>query len=346
MTQKEIAKELNISRSTVARAFNGGRINAETKNKILKFAEENGYKPNNLAQTLVRKKDKIVNFFLIDSISPTYIEDIIKGINFIEKKFEEFKIKVKIYQRDAREENSDIKQYYDIIETLENQNLDILVVSFINNKYIDEIIKICNEKNIVLISLETPTSNENIICHIGPSYEKLGSLTADFIVTGLREKGKILILNYEDNCDINKKRMYGFCKFIENFPNIEIEIKELTSLAQENFNKVLSSVNLNKYDSIYSSFNPENIFIFLSKNKIDKKFFIVANDLNDEIKNLLFQRKIMGIIYQRPFYEGMIALESIYNYLIKNTPLPPKINIEIDILLKENISLGLYADLI
>lgn len=344
MTQKEIAKKLNISRSTVARAFNGGRINNETKNRILKFAEENAYKPNNLAQTLVRKKDKFISFFLIDSISPTYIEDIVKGINFINKKFEDFKLKVEIFQRDAREKNSDKKQYFDIIKILENKNLDVLVVSFINEKYIDIISEICNKKNILLISLETPNTNENITCHIGPNYEKLGKLTADFIVTGLREKGKILILNYNDNCNVNKKRMNGFYDFIKDFPNISIEKKELFNLTPEAFTKELENINLEEFDSIYASYNPENIINFLIKNHIDKKFFIVANDLNAEIKNYLFQRKIMAIIYQRPFYEGMIALESIYNYLIKDITLPTKINIEIDVLLKENLTLEVFPN--
>lgn len=53
VTISELAKQLNVSPMTVSRALRGvGRIGAETRQKILKAAEEMGYKPNRSARAM------------------------------------------------------------------------------------------------------------------------------------------------------------------------------------------------------------------------------------------------------------------------------------------------------
>ena len=47
LTIKDIAKEFNVSISTVSKALNNSyEISISTKEKIQKFAKENNYKPN------------------------------------------------------------------------------------------------------------------------------------------------------------------------------------------------------------------------------------------------------------------------------------------------------------
>jgi LacI family transcriptional regulator len=53
VTISELAKQLNVSPMTVSRALRGvGRIGVETRQKILKAAEEMGYKPNRSARAM------------------------------------------------------------------------------------------------------------------------------------------------------------------------------------------------------------------------------------------------------------------------------------------------------
>jgi LacI family transcriptional regulator len=55
MTSEELAKLCNVSRATVDRVFNSrGRVNKTTKQKILDMAESVGYRPNYIAQALVK----------------------------------------------------------------------------------------------------------------------------------------------------------------------------------------------------------------------------------------------------------------------------------------------------
>lgn len=56
-TIHDVAKELGVSTSTVSRAISGkGRIGKETRDRILKYIDENGYYPNAVAQSLAQAR--------------------------------------------------------------------------------------------------------------------------------------------------------------------------------------------------------------------------------------------------------------------------------------------------
>lgn len=57
MTIDDVAEILGVSKTTVSRAISGkGRIGAETREKVLRFIEENNYNPNALAKGLAQSK--------------------------------------------------------------------------------------------------------------------------------------------------------------------------------------------------------------------------------------------------------------------------------------------------
>ncbi|HEY3333329.1 MAG TPA: LacI family DNA-binding transcriptional regulator [Capsulimonadaceae bacterium] len=84
-TQQEIADRLKISRSLVAQALSGtpgARVSASTRDRILKVADELGYRPNNAARALRTGKTHTVTFFQStspDSQNPTYYTTAVDG---------------------------------------------------------------------------------------------------------------------------------------------------------------------------------------------------------------------------------------------------------------------------
>jgi len=67
VTSKQIAEICGVTRGTVDRALNNrAEINPETKAHILKVANELGYRPHFLAQSLVKKKTKTLGIVLFD----------------------------------------------------------------------------------------------------------------------------------------------------------------------------------------------------------------------------------------------------------------------------------------
>ena len=57
LTIADIAEALNISKTTVSRAISGkGRIGNETRERVLKYIDENNYVPNPMAKGLAQSK--------------------------------------------------------------------------------------------------------------------------------------------------------------------------------------------------------------------------------------------------------------------------------------------------
>lgn len=81
ITQKDIAKKVGTSRSTVAQVLTGvGRVQAETRAEILRVAKEMGYRPNAAAQSLVTGATGNLAFWYSPELNPHSL-NIINGLD-------------------------------------------------------------------------------------------------------------------------------------------------------------------------------------------------------------------------------------------------------------------------
>ena len=80
VTLKSIAKELDVSISTVSKALKDSpEISKDTKQKIKAFAKFYNYKPNNIALSLKNRKTKTLGI-IIPEIVHHFFTTVIKGI--------------------------------------------------------------------------------------------------------------------------------------------------------------------------------------------------------------------------------------------------------------------------
>ena len=78
VTIKDIAKKLNVSISTISRAFNNkSDISIETKQLILKTAREMGYRPNPMARKLIKKRSFNIGIVVPEFVNSFFPEVII-----------------------------------------------------------------------------------------------------------------------------------------------------------------------------------------------------------------------------------------------------------------------------
>lgn len=77
---KDIAKEMNISYSTVSRALNNSpRIKSETREQIQRKASEMGYLPSAVARSLVTRRTNTIGV-VVTTITDLFFAEVIEGI--------------------------------------------------------------------------------------------------------------------------------------------------------------------------------------------------------------------------------------------------------------------------
>jgi len=83
VTIVDIANELDVSPSTVSRALNGiGRMNDETRQKILDLAKKWGYHPNPHAQRLKKVKTSTIGL-IIPELTHHFYSRMVKGVDSV-----------------------------------------------------------------------------------------------------------------------------------------------------------------------------------------------------------------------------------------------------------------------
>lgn len=79
ITLKQIAHELNVSISTVSKSLkNSSEIGEETRSKIIAFAKQHNYRPNNIALSLKHRKTKTIGI-IIPEVVHYFFSTVIDG---------------------------------------------------------------------------------------------------------------------------------------------------------------------------------------------------------------------------------------------------------------------------
>lgn len=64
-TIQDVGRELGVSTSTVSRSISGkGRIGKDTRERVMRYINENGYYPNAAAQSLAQSKTNNIGLIL------------------------------------------------------------------------------------------------------------------------------------------------------------------------------------------------------------------------------------------------------------------------------------------
>ncbi|SDS36212.1 transcriptional regulator, LacI family [Polaribacter sp. KT25b] len=121
LTIKDIAKEFNVSISTVSKALNDSyEISEATKSKIQKYAKEHNYKPNFNALSLKNRSTKTIGI-IIPTMLKYFFAQVFKGI---EKAAIE-----RGYKVIACISNESYNKEVEIIEMLSNGSIDGFILS-------------------------------------------------------------------------------------------------------------------------------------------------------------------------------------------------------------------------
>ncbi|MGL5633521.1 MAG: LacI family DNA-binding transcriptional regulator [Sarcina sp.] len=202
VTIKDVARQANVSISTVSRVISGSpRISDATKKRVNKIIKELNYKPNSIARRLVGQNSMILGIVLprevgISFNNPFFIEMMI-GLSDIAEKNNYY-----IMYACGKTEEDELKH----IKEFEANNL-IDGICLLTARKNDKCIKYLSSSSLPFVVVGTP-EEENAILWVDNDNFKV----AFDLVNSLVEKGykKIAYIGASENFNFSKNRFKGY----------------------------------------------------------------------------------------------------------------------------------------
>lgn len=201
ITIKDVAKEANVSTSTVSRVLsNSTSISEETKQRVRKAVDKLNYKPNLLARSLVSKKNKMIGVVVPNDgneiMSNNFFVSLMKGISLCAQK------KGYYVSYSFSEDEDDSKA---IREMYKSGLVDGICI--LRSKEEDQIVKELNKSNFPFVLIGRCNETENALWVDNDNFK----ISFD-VVQEMIEKGKknILFLGAKEEWNVSKDRLKGY----------------------------------------------------------------------------------------------------------------------------------------
>jgi len=121
VTIKDIAKAAGVSHTTVSRALNGNpAISAETTTRIRNLAQQMGYTPSAVAQSLLSQQTWTIGM-VITTIADPFVAQVVQGVEQVAQAAD--------YSVFLTSSHNNPQQELAVVETLQRRRVDAIIVT-------------------------------------------------------------------------------------------------------------------------------------------------------------------------------------------------------------------------
>ena len=217
-TIKDVAKLAGVSISTVSRVMNNSKpVSPEAKRKVLDAINKLGFKPNELARSLVMRKSNLVGVIVSD-LGIEYMAQLVRGAEEIGRVYKYDILLSSSYGSEDAINNA--------IEFLATKQVEGLII--ISESISDESLLKLREAKIPFVLLDKYYSSKNLHT-VKIDYEKEEYKLIKYLLDSGHEN--VLLLETKDDNIVKKAKLEGYKKAVEdnNKKSFVIEIDGLTS---------------------------------------------------------------------------------------------------------------------
>jgi len=206
-TLKQIAKELNVSVSTVSKALsNSPEISEPTKIKVQEFAKLKNYKPNNIAVNLKSKRSKTIGVILPNILNPFFA----KVFSGIEKAANE-----RGYNVITCISNESLTKEIHAMDILSNGTIDGFILSISDETQKEHEFKHFKEAiadDLPIVMFDRTSEDVNCDKVIVDDFDSAVYAVNHLIKTGCKN---IALLSNLDNTSVGKLRAEGYLQALK-----------------------------------------------------------------------------------------------------------------------------------
>jgi len=239
VTIKDVARECNVSPSTVSRVIAGSpRISAETKEKVQEAIKKLNYHPNIIARSLANKATKVMGLVLPSGEenlleNPFFIQ-VMTGISSYAKKSGYY-----IMYTFCKTEEEELKTIKDYV----NSNLvDGIILSVVRTE--DKSVKYLQEREFPFVVIGRPEDTKNILWVDNDNFQAMYNVVNKLVLSGHRE---IAFIGAGRKLNVTSDRLSGYMQAhkihgLDINKDIIVELEDFKeSLAYDAMNEMLKN---------------------------------------------------------------------------------------------------------
>jgi LacI family transcriptional regulator len=327
---KDIAEALNISIGTVDRALHArAGVNAETRAKVLRMAEQLNYRPNVAARNLKLNRNVRLAVHLPEQIASFY-DPVRDGIRTAARDSLGMRVEVdfRTYERFGQE---DLEMLQNDVDT----GYDGFILAPGSPRKMDPLLRRIAGRggHAVFVATDAPRSPR--LAFVGSDAYVCGSIAAELLAMQLRQKGSVAIITGDVSIEDHAQKVRGFAATVAVMaPHLHllaaIESHDDPRQAYEMTRNLLSQEPAPS--GIYvSTANSLAVVQAIEDLGFLGHIQVVATDLFSELIPLIESGGVFATLHQRPFTQGKVAFEALARYFVHGakpkvvTKLPPHI---------------------
>ena len=316
ITAKEIAALAGVSRGTVDRALkNRPRISRETKERILKIAEQYNYKPNLIGKALVSSGQKVGVAVILTSVGNPFFDDVKNGIFAAVKAYEDYGIEINL---------TELKGYNpeELISALENiqDGIENLIITPVDDEKLKGKLQELVEKGINVVLLSSDIDVKGKLSFVGCDCLRSGKIAGRMV--GLLSEGhaRLCIVTGSTLHPGHRWRVEGVSSVVREYSDIKIvDVIENNDDNETAYLAMKAALNRNG-DIDFVCITAGGVQGTLKAIEEDgRKIKVCSFDDIPATKEAMKKGKILATICQQPYEQGYNAVKSIFDKVIAKT---------------------------
>lgn len=343
-TIKDVARLAGVSIGTVDRVLhNRGRVSATNQAAVEKAIKALHYQPSQVARALSIRRQNLKIGVSFPFVEQDFWTDASLGIEYATSQLKKFGIEVIVDKYSSYEPEA----LHNSVKRLLSRNVDGLAMTPAHNNdpMLDQIIP----ESIPFCTVIDSCPHSRQLFHVGPNDYAMGEAMAKLAILYRQPNLKVVVIAPNANMEGMIQRISGFRSKLE---------KENQSDALLTICPIDGQTEKMSYENIYDK-TIELIQAYPSLNAIyitngltqwaaaaviaagaQSNVYVFGHEYTSMTKEFVENGPIIASIYQKPAYQWNIAIQTLYEYLIGDIPVPePNINTECLIITKETLPL-------
>jgi LacI family transcriptional regulator len=336
---QEIARLAHVSIGTVDRALHGRKeISEKTRKRILRIAQERGYRPNLAARALSVGAPLIRIGVCIPREIHYFYDQLRDGFLNEARRFEQLGVEIVYHpiQRLGGGECAGMKELLAL-------KLQVIAICPGDPANLTGLINQAETQNVrvICVASDAPQSARSTVVCVNP--EVNGHIAAELMAKFLPSAPQVAIVTGMFATEDHRKKVQAFSeKFQQLAPGGKlVGVVEGHDDEDETFQKVYALLGRNKtIKGLYvSTANCLPVCHAVGARGLHGKVRLITTDLFKEMVPYLEKDTILASIHQRPYVQGQIAVRLAVDHLANGRPIPPSYYLTPHVVLRSNLHL-------